>query len=59
MAEYLTHPGLAGFRHGFFTRRGGVSTGAYASLNCGLRSEDDPAHVAENRERARLMREKG
>jgi YfiH family protein len=54
MAEYLTHPGLAGFRHGFFTRRGGVSTGAYASLNCGLRSEDDPAHVAENRERARL-----
>ena len=53
MAEHLTHAALAGFRHGFFTRRGGVSQGAYASLNCGLRSEDDPAHVAENRERAR------
>jgi YfiH family protein len=51
MAEYLTHPALAA-RHGFFTRRGGVSGGAYASLNCGLRSEDDAAHVAENRARA-------
>jgi len=51
MAEHLTHPAL-GARHGFFTRRGGVSAGAYASLNCGLRSEDDAAHVAENRARA-------
>jgi hypothetical protein len=51
MAEFLTHPALAA-RHGFFTRRGGVSGGAYASLNCGLRSEDDAAHVAENRARA-------
>jgi len=47
-AEYLTHPGLA-TRHGFFTRRGGVSTGAYASLNCSLSSGDDPACVARNR----------
>lgn len=51
--EFLTHPALSGFAHGFFTRRGGVSTGAYASLNCGLRSEDDPEAVRENRERVR------
>lgn len=50
MAEHLTHPGLAA-RHGFFTRRGGVSRGAYATLNCGLRGADDPAHVAANRAR--------
>ncbi|UPY39270.1 peptidoglycan editing factor PgeF [Sediminicoccus sp. KRV36] len=53
MAEFLTHAGLAA-RHGFFTRRGGVSTGAYAALNCGLRSEDDAAAVAENRARAAM-----
>lgn len=51
MAEFLTHGGLTA-RHGFFTRQGGVSAGAYATLNCGLRSEDDPAAVAENRARA-------
>lgn len=51
MAEYLTHGALVA-RHGFFTRRGGVSQGAYASLNCGLRGDDDPANVAENRARA-------
>jgi len=51
MAEFITHPALAA-RHGFFTRRGGVSTGEYAALNCGLRSDDDAAAVAENRARA-------
>lgn len=40
------------FRHGFFSRRGGVSTGIYAALNCGFGSSDDPAAVAENRARA-------
>ena len=35
--------------HGFFTRRGGVSEGAYASLNCSLSGRDDPEHVARNR----------
>lgn len=35
--------------HGFFTRRGGVSTGPYASLNCSLSSADDPASVTANR----------
>jgi YfiH family protein len=42
---------LPGLRHGFFTRHGGVSTGGYASLNCGLGSKDDTAAVAENRAR--------
>jgi purine-nucleoside/S-methyl-5'-thioadenosine phosphorylase / adenosine deaminase len=42
---------LAGIRHGFFTRAGGVSTGIYATLNAGVGSSDDPAHVAENRAR--------
>ena len=37
--------------HAFFTREGGVSTGLYASLNGGLGSSDDPAHVIENRRR--------
>ncbi|MBC8049876.1 MAG: polyphenol oxidase, partial [Chitinophagales bacterium] len=26
--------------HGFFTRKGGVSTGLYSSLNCGFGSND-------------------
>ncbi len=40
--------------HGFFTRRGGVSTGLYASLNCGPGSGDDPAAVQENRRRVAM-----
>lgn len=40
---------MAKVRHGFFTRHGGVSEGIYATLNCALRSKDDPAHVRENR----------
>jgi len=42
---------IAGVRHGFFTRQGGISSGIYASLNCGPGSRDDPANVAENRAR--------
>lgn len=42
-------------RHGFFTRDGGVSQGLYASLNCGLGSNDSPAAVRENRARAMQM----
>ncbi|WP_439817898.1 peptidoglycan editing factor PgeF [Zavarzinia sp. CC-PAN008] len=38
--------------HGFFGRPGGVSGGIYRSLNCGLGSDDDRAHVLENRARA-------
>jgi YfiH family protein len=37
----------------FTTRRGGVSEGRYASLNLGLLTDDEPDHVAANRERVR------
>jgi YfiH family protein len=50
----ITHPllaGLPGIRHGFFTREGGVSTGIYRSLNCGIGSDDKREHVLENRAR--------
>ncbi len=47
-AEFLTAPGFP-VRHGFFTRRGGVSDGAFASLNCSLSSTDLPENVARNR----------
>jgi YfiH family protein len=48
-AEYLTSPGRLA-RHGFFTRRGGVSDGPFASLNCGLSSTDARERVIRNRE---------
>ncbi|MDU0338840.1 peptidoglycan editing factor PgeF [Bosea rubneri] len=51
---FITSPDLAGetgIRHAFFTREGGISTGIYASLNGGVGSQDDQAHVAENRAR--------
>lgn len=35
--------------HGFFTRRGGVSSGLYEGLNVGPGSSDQPALVEENR----------
>lgn len=41
--------GLRGVAHGFFTRRGGASTGIYEGLNCGLGSQDDADAVLENR----------
>ena len=40
MLEPLTHPLLQGVRHGFFTRKGGASSGLYAGLNCGRGSGD-------------------
>jgi len=43
---------LPRLRHGFFTRNGGVSKGAFASLNCSLSGKDDAASVRENRSRA-------
>ena len=42
---------LPHLRHAFFTREGGVSSSIYASLNGGLGSNDDAAHVTENRNR--------
>jgi polyphenol oxidase len=44
--------GLDGIQHRFFTRRGGVSSGLYSSLNCGYGSGDAPEKVGENRARA-------
>src|SRR4051795_11673284 len=42
---------IPGLRHAFFSREGGVSGGIYEGLNGGLGSNDDTAHVAENRRR--------
>jgi YfiH family protein len=42
---------LAGVRHAFFTRAGGVSDGVYTSLNAGVGSNDEPRKVIENRAR--------
>lgn len=49
--EILTHPSLAPVRHGFFTRRGGASSGLFAGLNCGFGSSDQGEIVAINRAR--------
>lgn len=47
----ITAPSLTNsdITHGFFTREGGVSTGLFSSLNCGLGSGDDIALVKQNR----------
>lgn len=42
---------LAGIRHAFFTRQGGISDGCYRSLNGGTGSNDSAANVVENRAR--------
>ena len=49
--EILEHPLLDGVRHGFFTRKGGASSGLYAGLNCGRGSKDQQDVVATNRAR--------
>lgn len=53
MPEALTDTILQDERiaHGFFTKNGGVSTGLYSSLNCGVGSKDDLQNVIENRRR--------
>lgn len=48
----ITAAALAGTRHGFLGREGGLSQGLYASLNVGLGSADDHATIVENRARA-------
>jgi YfiH family protein len=48
-AEFIADPLLDALPHGFFTRRGGVSTGAFATLNCSLSGRDDAESVRENR----------
>ncbi len=54
--EALTSTALS-CPHGFFTRRGGVSTGPWTSLNCSLSGQDAPEAVRENR--ARVARHLG
>jgi hypothetical protein len=49
--EILTSDLLDGVRHGFFTRRGGASSGIFAGLNCGPGSSDQSHAVATNRGR--------
>lgn len=46
----LLRLGGLGAEHGFTTRSGGVSRGAYASLNLGLSSGDDRGAVEHNRD---------
>lgn len=49
--EIITSNSLAPFRHGFFTRKGGASSGIFAGLNCGTGSTDQSEIVAINRAR--------
>lgn len=49
--EILTSDILSPMRHGFFTRRGGASSGVFEGLNCGQGSSDQTNVVAINRER--------
>lgn len=46
--DLLTSPGVS---HGFFSRKGGVSSAPYDSLNLGQGSNDIPENVLENRRR--------
>ena len=51
MLEILTSDALAPVRHGFFTRKGGASSGVFHGLNCGPGSSDLSEVVAINRAR--------
>ena len=50
MLEILTTDAIP-FRHGFFTRKGGASSGIFAGLNCGPGSSDLSGAVQINRAR--------
>lgn len=50
MLEIITSSALTP-RHGFFTRKGGASSGIFAGLNCGTGSSDQADVVAINRAR--------
>ncbi len=49
--EILTSDLLSPVRHGFFSRRGGASSGIFAGLNCGYGSSDLTEAVTVNRRR--------
>jgi polyphenol oxidase len=50
MLEIITSPALT-TPHGFFTRKGGASSGVFSGLNCGTGSTDQAEIVAINRAR--------
>ena len=50
MLEIITSRAI-GPKHGFFTRKGGASSGVFAGLNCGTGSSDQAEIVAINRAR--------
>lgn len=49
--DIITSDSLAPLRHGFFTRRGGASSGVFKGLNCGIGSSDQYEAVTINRTR--------
>ena len=49
--EAITSDAFGDLRHGFFTRKGGASSGVYAGLNCGSGSDDMAEAVKINRAR--------
>ncbi|WP_298260739.1 peptidoglycan editing factor PgeF [uncultured Litoreibacter sp.] len=49
--EILTSDVLGSVRHGFFTRKGGASSGIFEGLNCGQGSSDQSEAVLVNRTR--------
>ena len=57
MMEILTHEALAPLRHGFFTRKGGASSGIFKGLNCGAGSSDQTEAVQMNRARVAQVME--
>lgn len=49
--DIITSDALSPLTHGFFTRKGGASSGVYAGLNCGTGSKDQAELVQINRDR--------
>lgn len=50
--DIIRSDALGDLQHGFFTRKGGASSGVFEGLNCGLASSDQADIVAINRRRA-------
>ncbi len=55
--EIVTSDLLAPLRHGFFTRKGGASSGIFEGLNCGVGSSDQREAVLLNRARVAVAME--
>lgn len=48
--DFIKSKNLDIYRHGFFTKKGGVSSGIYSSLNCGFSSKDKKENIIRNRQ---------